>query len=195
MITLLNVLSVTPGVSTHTLGTHVGIQSRACVKHEAFVCGGLIRVIIAPAQVCAGILARCCGTGGIKVDHITLTYSGLPTYKLAVNLTCSYVYKGVLLYRYGLKGRPVLLSNSQAGPNRNFSQPRAHLLVHLCTLVHSYCSLFLILNHNFAISLTTDTDRTSFCHNFSAGLHYVAKAISKKGVPGTTFSLCEVIHI
>ena len=33
------------------------------------------------------------------------------------------------LYRDGLKGGPVLLSNSQAGEGRNFTQPRAHLLV------------------------------------------------------------------
>ena len=33
------------------------------------------------------------------------------------------------LYRDALKGGPVLLSNSQAEPDRNFSQPRAHLLV------------------------------------------------------------------
>ena len=33
-------------------------------------------------------------------------------------------------YRYGLKGWPVLQSTSWAGPDRNFSQPRAHLLVH-----------------------------------------------------------------
>ena len=38
------------------------------------------------------------------------------------------------LYRDALKGGPVLLSNSQAEPDRNFSQPRAHLLVNLCTI-------------------------------------------------------------
>ena len=37
------------------------------------------------------------------------------------------------MYRDGLKGGPVSLSNSQAGPGRNFSQLRAHLLVHLCS--------------------------------------------------------------
>ena len=37
-------------------------------------------------------------------------------------------------YRDALKGGPVLLSNSQAGPGRNFSQPRVRLLVHLCKL-------------------------------------------------------------
>ena len=36
-------------------------------------------------------------------------------------------------YRDALKGRPVLLNNSQARPGRNVSQPRAHLLVKLCT--------------------------------------------------------------
>ena len=36
------------------------------------------------------------------------------------------------MYINALKGGPVLLSNSQAGQGRNFSQPRAHLLVHLC---------------------------------------------------------------
>ena len=37
-------------------------------------------------------------------------------------------------YRDGLKGGPVLLSNSHAGPGRNFTQqPRAHLLVNPCT--------------------------------------------------------------
>ena len=35
-------------------------------------------------------------------------------------------------YRDALKGGPVLLSNSQAGPGRNFSQPRDHLLVNPC---------------------------------------------------------------
>ena len=35
-------------------------------------------------------------------------------------------------YRDGLKGGPVLLSNSQARAGRNFSQPGANLLVHLC---------------------------------------------------------------
>ena len=39
-----------------------------------------------------------------------------------------------LLYRDGLKGGPVLLSNSQARPGINFSQPRAHLIVHLSIL-------------------------------------------------------------
>ena len=33
---------------------------------------------------------------------------------------------------HGLNGVPVLLSNSQARPGRNFSQPRARLLAHLC---------------------------------------------------------------
>ena len=37
-----------------------------------------------------------------------------------------------LKYRDGQKGGPVLLSTSQAGPGKNFSQPRAHFLVHLC---------------------------------------------------------------
>ena len=40
------------------------------------------------------------------------------------------------LYRDGLKGGPVFLSNSQARPGRNFSQPRACLIVHLCTTCH-----------------------------------------------------------
>ena len=35
-------------------------------------------------------------------------------------------------YRDPLKGGPVLLSNSQEGPGRNFSQPRDHLLVEPC---------------------------------------------------------------
>ena len=35
-------------------------------------------------------------------------------------------------YRDGLKGGPVLLSNSQAGPGINFTQPRAHFFVKLC---------------------------------------------------------------
>ena len=36
-------------------------------------------------------------------------------------------------YRDGLKGGPVLIPNSQAGTGRNFSEPRAHLLVNPCT--------------------------------------------------------------
>ena len=36
------------------------------------------------------------------------------------------------IYRDLLKCGPVLLSNSQAGTGRNFSQPRARLLAHLC---------------------------------------------------------------
>ena len=36
-------------------------------------------------------------------------------------------------YRDALKGGPVSLSNSQAGQARNFSQPRAHLLVNPCS--------------------------------------------------------------
>ena len=38
------------------------------------------------------------------------------------------------VYRDGLKVEPVLLSNSQAGPGRNFSQPRARLIAHLFIL-------------------------------------------------------------
>ena len=41
--------------------------------------------------------------------------------------------RGLVLYRDGLKGGPVLLTNSQARPVRYFSQPRARLMVHLCT--------------------------------------------------------------
>ena len=39
-------------------------------------------------------------------------------------------------YRDELRGRPVMLSNSQAGPRTNFSQPRALLLAHLCRSVN-----------------------------------------------------------
>ena len=39
-----------------------------------------------------------------------------------------------LKYRDGLKGGPVLLSTIRAGPCRNISQPRTHLLVHLFML-------------------------------------------------------------
>ena len=42
------------------------------------------------------------------------------------------------MYINALKGGPVLLSNSQAGLGRNFSQPRAHLLVNTCTLSYVY---------------------------------------------------------
>ena len=38
-----------------------------------------------------------------------------------------------VVYRDGLKSGPVLLSNSQAKPSRNFLQPRDHFLAHLCT--------------------------------------------------------------
>ena len=38
-------------------------------------------------------------------------------------------------YRAPLKGGPVLLSTTQAGPGRNFSQPRAHLIVEPCMLI------------------------------------------------------------
>ena len=34
--------------------------------------------------------------------------------------------------KMGMKGVPVLLSNSQAGPSRNFLSPRARLQAHLC---------------------------------------------------------------
>ena len=37
-------------------------------------------------------------------------------------------------FRDGLKGGPVLLSNSQTWPGKNFMQPRLLLLAHLCTL-------------------------------------------------------------
>ena len=51
--------------------------------------------------------------------------------------TCSHFqfldgFKG--MYIDVLKGGPVLLSNSHAGTGRNFTQPRAHLLVKLCML-------------------------------------------------------------
>ena len=39
-------------------------------------------------------------------------------------------------YRAPLKGGPFLLSTTQAAPGRNFSQPRAHLLVEPCTSGH-----------------------------------------------------------
>ena len=38
------------------------------------------------------------------------------------------------MYRDLLQGGPVLLSNSQAGPGRKFSQPRDHFVAHLCML-------------------------------------------------------------
>ena len=41
---------------------------------------------------------------------------------------------GSSVYRDGLKSGPVLLSNNQARPGRNFSQPRVHNKVHLCRL-------------------------------------------------------------
>ena len=37
-----------------------------------------------------------------------------------------------------LKGGPVLISNSQARLDRNFSQPRAHLLVKLCGALQTF---------------------------------------------------------
>ena len=37
-------------------------------------------------------------------------------------------------YRAGLKSEPVLLSKSQAGPIKKFTQPRDHFLAQLCTL-------------------------------------------------------------
>ena len=40
------------------------------------------------------------------------------------------------MYREGLKG--------QAGPGRNFSQPEAHLLVHLCKLLSFFWATVLI---------------------------------------------------
>ena len=41
------------------------------------------------------------------------------------------------MYRDALKGGPVLLSNSQAGPGRNFTPPRVHILVNPCrTIIH-----------------------------------------------------------
>ena len=43
-------------------------------------------------------------------------------------------------YRYPLKGGPVLLSISQAEPGRNFSQPRARLLVDPCSLLTTLTS-------------------------------------------------------
>ena len=45
----------------------------------------------------------------------------------------SYLWNIHFRLRDGLKGGPVLLSNSQVGPGRNFSQPRARLLARLCT--------------------------------------------------------------
>ena len=42
------------------------------------------------------------------------------------------------IYRAGLKSGPVLLSNNQARPGRNFSQPRVHNKVHL-----SICSMYM----------------------------------------------------
>ena len=48
----------------------------------------------------------------------------------------------LLIYRDGLKGGPVLLSNSRAGPGRNLSQPRAHLIVHLCIQWSHLLTLF-----------------------------------------------------
>ena len=51
----------------------------------------------------------------------------------AIGLTWSDVWRmGASLYRDPLKGGPVLLSNSKAGPGRNFSQPGAHLSVDPC---------------------------------------------------------------
>ena len=38
-----------------------------------------------------------------------------------------------ILYRDGPKREPVLLSNSQAGPDGKVLQPRDHFLAHLCT--------------------------------------------------------------
>ena len=43
-----------------------------------------------------------------------------------------------IFYRDGLKSGPVLLSNSQAGPGRKFSQPWDHFLAQLCTYLLLY---------------------------------------------------------
>ena len=45
----------------------------------------------------------------------------------------SFCTGGGFNYRDGLKGGPVLLSYSKARRGKNFSQPKAHLKVHLCT--------------------------------------------------------------
>ena len=47
-----------------------------------------------------------------------------------------------------LKGGPVSLSNGQAGPGRNFSQSRAHLLVNPCT-VEPACKVSIWDNENW----------------------------------------------
>ena len=46
------------------------------------------------------------------------------------NDICSFIN----VYTDGLKSGLVLLSNSQAGQGRKFSQPRDHFLAHICTL-------------------------------------------------------------
>ena len=46
----------------------------------------------------------------------------------------------MFVYRDGLKGGPVSLSNSQTGPCKYFSQHRVYILVHLCI---ANCSNFL----------------------------------------------------
>ena len=53
-----------------------------------------------------------------------------PSHKL-FDASCPYPQS--TLDRNGLNGGPVLLSNSQAGTGRNFFQPRALHLAHLCT--------------------------------------------------------------
>ena len=89
-LTLLNVLNCASRVPAHALGTRVGIQSGARVKHETLVCRRRVRVIIAPAVFRAGILARRCGGGRIREDRVpTLAQTGLPAYKGAVDLTCA----------------------------------------------------------------------------------------------------------
>ena len=49
--------------------------------------------------------------------------------KMLANSHKLIIHSLLRIYRDGIKGGPVLLSNSQSGPGRDFSQPRAQLLV------------------------------------------------------------------
>ena len=77
-----------------------------------------------------------------------------------VNADYSSLYQITCLYRDGLKSGPVLLSNNQARPGINFSQPRAHNKVHLCIIEDAVHCIFVdetflnVSRVNYHITLT-----------------------------------------
>ena len=70
------------GTSAHAVWTKRLVQRRTCFKHETFACRGIVGVVEAPGEVCAGLLAHWCCAGIFCVDQNSLAHSGYATQRV-----------------------------------------------------------------------------------------------------------------